>query len=256
MTAIVEAFDGLRALARTGSPFRHDQVYANFQAEPDEVREALVGRGYDIVRTVQVPDSDTDTSVGGTVSIRVIDADGPGLRDVADTGPALILRVNLTWTTSSGGQHRSYALYTIPVKNAAILEEQTPPDMSELEALGEDADSEESRAAAYKVLGRQAEINGLYGADWRETFPGSVANLLNEADDGSDTLRVTVDDGFMRGYEDAATYHMAAVNAAKEVGPSAACLLSGSEGGGAASPDEIVTVYEWLREQPEVAAAA
>src|SRR5687768_2121088 len=104
MSTVTDAFAALRRIAQTGSPFRYDQVYFGFESETPERCAALVGPGYDIERKVQVPDDTTDITVEGTFSVRVIDAFGPGFRG---EGPALIIRINLNWTTTGGAEHRS-----------------------------------------------------------------------------------------------------------------------------------------------------
>lgn len=218
MTTAKTARERLIAIARQGSPYRWNQVFTpGGIPEPDPTR--VVGKGFDFTRTVQVLDS-VDGTVDGRVELRVL-----------EEGEALFLRTRLSWLSSTGGEHESFASYKLTSAAAERLDK-TPveekPTKDEVENIG----------VLSEALFAAIEEAAKYGANWKQTYPGAGFDLYADDDQRAAT-------------EAKRDYHARAVLAAREVEPDLLCMLSDTDLG-AVQPNEISAILDWVERQPEI----
>jgi hypothetical protein len=218
MTTAKTAHERLITIARQGSSYRWDQVFTpGGIPEPDPTR--IVGKGFDFTRTIQVLDS-VDGTVDGTVELRMLEED-----------EALFLRTRLSWQSSTGGEHESFASYKL-TSGAAERLDNTPvgekPTQDEIEDMG----------VLSEALFTAIEEAGRYEASWKQTYPGAGFDLYDDDDQRAATQAKH-------------DYHAQAVLAAKEAEPDLLCMLSDTDLG-AVHPNEISAILDWVEHQPEV----
>ncbi len=237
MSAVMEAYNSLMNRAAQGRPYVHSEVYYP-EVGPDDPRtRRVVGHGHDFTRTVPVLDVSNDATVDGTAALRV-------LRLTAESeGEVLLLRARLTWTTSAGAEHASYACYKLTADAAAHLAQQpmTPPEENADEFdPNAFADAASAFLALTEALDPVFEDAERYRADWQQTFPGSDFDD-SYYDSGE------FDDEVARANE---AYHSQAVRQATKDEPELLCMLSDGELG-VVSPQELVGLWSWVSRQPK-----
>lgn len=215
------AHEHLIAIASRGNAYRWNQVFTpGGIPEPDPTR--IVGKGFDFTHAIQVPDN-VDGTVDGTVELRVL---------ALEDDEALFLRARLSWQSSTGGEHKSSACYTLTPASAEQLsntpvEEEPGRNIEDLPGLFEAIFEAVEEAAGYK-------------ADWEQTYPGSDFDWYNDEDENESMAAAVAHD-----------YHVRVVHAANEAEPDLLCMLSDSELG-AVHPDEIGKILAWVERQPEI----
>ena len=223
MSSVKDAYQALLAVAAIGRPYRFDQVYAGYSVSPEE-EAGVIGTGCDFTLTTPVLDRDTsaNATVDGTAELRVLRLTNKGnLR--------LLVRIRLTWTTSAGDTHVSFAVYEITPEAAARL-----AVMPEVEESGIDygaLPADERDAAAFRALMEAGDEAEHYNAIWLQTYPGEEVEYL-----GPD--------------EATGEYHSAAIEAAKQAAPELLCMLSDMDMG-SVEPREISLINAWVQRQPK-----
>ncbi|HSE61442.1 MAG TPA: hypothetical protein VLA88_04075 [Candidatus Saccharimonadales bacterium] len=211
-----QAFTGLAAFAATGGCFTNAMTYRELPHDADPHR--VVARGYVLTRKLDVQDRDTDGTVQGTATVRVLRRDDG----------ALMLRVRVEWTTSAGAQHATQAAYVIATPERA--------------QAGSDAMAEKGMNTG---IGETLSAMIDYNAAWRQEYPGAL-------DDDGDSLeqyeRMTGPERLAA--DKAEEYHARTVLALRGAEPDMLCMLSDSSLG-SVQPDELDKIYGWLQQQPE-----
>lgn len=223
MLGVVEAYNGLLDIAARGREFFHGQVYYPQVPDNDPRMSQSVGHGYDFVRSVTVPSVGGQPPAEGTASLRVI-------RLTNADGYALMLRTRLTWT-SPFGEHQSYACYELLPEAIEYLSNAPVPDEGPSEEEIIAMDPTEVSALLFDTMAVMAEHAAPYQAEWLQKVPesGSIQRI-GEAHD----------------------YHSQAIMATAESEPQLLCMLSDMDMG-MVERDEPARLFEWVRQQPEVA---
>lgn len=219
MTEAMQAYDKLISYAKGGREYRYDEV---FTVEEWTVVDgaAIIATGHDIERTIQVIDTAPGNTVTGTAALRI-------LYRIDGDEPTLFIRIKLSWVTSDGGKHESFAAYDL----SRTVAESLPftlaayPEVTDGDQSFDDIES--ALSAVFDIMNTMSAS----GAEWRQTYPGSDS-MFSEIDEEDD---IQEEDG----------YHARAVIAAQEAEPDLLCMLSDSELG-QASGDELVRILDWI----------
>lgn len=225
MTEVMDAYDGLLAIARQGRAFRYDEVYG--PPYTHEKPDRRFGSGFDFEMFVEVPDIFEGQNVEATVVLRVINT----------SQESLFLRCRLTWIASDGKSYQSSAVYDISRDAAGQL----ALEVKEADRLvsqddfpeGEDQEALERMLATMLELDTEAEA---YKAVWHQSVTGADEN------------EVATDEELDRCNE----YHAMVIVHLQDAGIDVACMLSDSEAG-EVLPEELGKLYDWVKTRPEVA---
>lgn len=217
MTTLHEAHRALLDMAANGEQYRKDQIL--FLDENDSSGAEIVGRGFDLERIVSVALDSTTTDA----NVR--------FRMLAMPDGVLYIRTWLDWT-SSYGDHHSFVNYKLDAESIEILDAQPPQPEEEVDESSLNMDD------AVGILFEHVDLQAKIGADWRQDYPQPV----HAADDYEEP---SLPDNM------AMEYHSKFVLAARETEPKLLNMLSDTDLGGAEA-QEIIDLYDWLVQQPEV----
>lgn len=229
MTA--KAFDGLARLAATGTDYTKAMTYRHLADQSPENLAQVVARGHMFTQAVEVPDQDTDNSVTGNASVRVLHT----------TSGTLLLCARVEWRTSSGVAHAAQAAYAIESRAAA---QNLADTMSTVVAtpVGEDPTPEERESIA-RAADTDLATSLSIDASWGHEYPGAF-NSESDFD-----AYAELDQAGKAVVEAAAEYHEHAVLALMEAHPQMLCMLSDSALG-SVHPDELEKILAWATSQP------
>jgi hypothetical protein len=226
---VMRAYEQMLRFATTGRIYTYGEVFRGEEYSAD----TEVGTGYDFERTVRVMDRGRTSTVDGKVSFRILRLTH------LDAAGTLFLRARLTWTTSKGEEHESFASYDLRDRTARALALQYATGAPELDAGQIISDYDEHPAEHDDSVSRlltdaMEALNNArpYRADWHQGYPYSP-EFMPEGYDFTDMLE----------------YHGDAVIAVQQSEP-VLCMLADLDLG-AVHPNELVLLYTWLLQQPE-----
>ncbi|HEU5121357.1 MAG TPA: hypothetical protein VFT59_00795 [Candidatus Saccharimonadales bacterium] len=148
------------------------------------------------------------------------------LRVLAMLSGNLFIRIWLNWT-SPFGNHRAFVNYDLSSEAINTLAEQVPDDKAQ-EANSSTANTM-TDDEALNVLFEHFEAQDTLGTNWYHEYPDFTDEII--------------------------AHHVNLVLAARKSEPKLLGMLSDSELG-AAEAQEIIDLYDWLRQQPEVTSLA
>jgi hypothetical protein len=226
MSAVLEAYNALMAIAGSGPEFVHGNVYHPTVPANHPRMSQVIGRGYDWTRIVPVADQYTGATVQATASLRLIRMDGE-VDGVVVPGTSLFIRARLSWVTSRGGSYASYACYDITPQAAVVLSRTAPTvDDGPSDAEFDQMTPEKLVETAFGAVSEAMSDAGRYNADWIQTLPPGEEGWPSNED---------------------SEYHSKTVLAAIADQPLLLCMLSDMDLGGV-EPQELGNLLTWINQ--------
>jgi hypothetical protein len=240
--SVHDAYQNLLDIASRGREFVDGEVFTPIVADDDPRMSEVIGNGFDFVRTVLVDDVDeTNEQIEGTFALRV-------LRLTRNEETTLFLRSRVTWRTSAGAMHESFAKYDLTASAVDELANMETASDSNADEIDFDSMSEEEvMQAVVPMLMDVFSDEHRMRSYWCQTFPGSEGELFpaDMSEEEYSKIRGSVDAAFK--------YQERAITRLQEREYQLACMLSWMDMGTVGS-EELISLLAWVSEQPEVSA--